>query len=322
MSKTRLVWMDSLRGMAVLFIIIYHSTTVPIAWWSARDYSFQVPDIINSINVSLSPYRVPCLLIISGLLLNRSRSKGTKRYLLGKFYNIFWAYLVWCSIIILTTGNFSQMTNVWFWAGGNILWYLPVIFFCYIAGTWRPFNIPWLVYSFVFLALLFLKDPSTNAVIRILWFGAFFFVGAYLAKHLTWLQERMPLAFVWALGAISVYGIYHALTSDISEHHLLNFFTSVCGSIFLIWLAPYFPEAKFMKMVQFVGQNSIIFYVAHGPVMYVLLRLLGTPETLSWYVIAFMMLLSSLTACFCLAKYRKYIDFLFVFPQRPRGEGS
>src|SRR6478735_4086004 len=97
-TDDRLHWMDLLRGCAVLLVIAFHASTYPI------EFGMEVPDVLVTINVALTPFRLPTLLVLSGMLLPRALEKPLGRYYAGKARNILWPYLVWTVLEGLVVG--------------------------------------------------------------------------------------------------------------------------------------------------------------------------------------------------------------------------
>lgn len=79
--------MDGLRGLTVVAVVLLHAelTAGPLPGLAA-------------LNESLTPYRMPLLMALSGLLLARSLAKGPRRHLAGKVRALLWPYLVWSAL--------------------------------------------------------------------------------------------------------------------------------------------------------------------------------------------------------------------------------
>lgn len=71
--------MDAFRGAAILLVILQHSTGIP----RTRGVSLKI-GIIESLTGVLAPYRMPLLLLLSGLLLGPSLNKPLGTYFSGK----------------------------------------------------------------------------------------------------------------------------------------------------------------------------------------------------------------------------------------------
>lgn len=121
----RELWMDRLRGIAVLLVIAWHAFSIPTFFGVA------MPATVLIANDALSTYRIPALLVLSGLLLRRSLAKPLPTYYLGKVRHIAWPFLVWSLIYWLANPGGVDGLSADYWLGGSYLWYLLVIGFCY-----------------------------------------------------------------------------------------------------------------------------------------------------------------------------------------------
>ncbi|RHZ90307.1 acyltransferase, partial [Cereibacter sphaeroides] len=79
--------MDFLRGLSVLLVVVLHANTANIGgetvgWWA-------------EVNRHLTPFRMPLLMFMSGMLLYRSLAKPLPVYIWGKFAAIAWPLAVW-----------------------------------------------------------------------------------------------------------------------------------------------------------------------------------------------------------------------------------
>lgn len=256
-TPDRLQWMDLLRGLAVLLIISWHAVTVPLR------FGVEMPEIILAVNTSLSPYRLPTLLVISGMLLPRSLSKPLNRYYEGKARNILWPYVIWTLITALTV-NASEVLNpvVWY-AGLDHLWFLSTLLVCYlVAPLLRP--IPGWVVAGVLFGTWFLLSPQIPGVANWIWFGAYFFLGATLGQLGL---ARLPWWSAALLAVVSVGGVVAAMTGTGTGYAWKPHWVaiSLAGVVLLIWIAPRIPRRRPVRVLESVGRASIYYYVAHVP---------------------------------------------------------
>lgn len=113
--------MDLLRGISVLLIVVYHanplSETAVGEWF---DHFFQ-------------PYRVPLLLVLSGMLLPQSLRKGLKTYFDGKIRRIVWPLLVWTLAMMpfLADDLLRSTSPMLVLVLGTHLWFLWVLVAAY-----------------------------------------------------------------------------------------------------------------------------------------------------------------------------------------------
>ncbi len=289
--------MDELRGIAVLLVIVWHSVAIPAA------AGLEMHPTVRWVNDSISPYRIPMWLFLSGLLLDQSLGKGLVRYYEGKARHVLWPYLVW-SVILIFTWHWDgpHWTNKLFWMGATYLWFLVVIGACYTIGPiTRVVHPVFLVVAMVLLSPI----PDTSIYGNILWYGAFFFAGNAASRYLTkWLAAPPWLAAVFGVVAL-VWAVFSASTYGYAPRENLGFLLlSLTGIVTLIWVASRAPRVRWLE---WVGQRSIVFYVGHFPVMatvyYVIEGRLPAAVTYP------LLLASGIGACILLTRLRRTVLF-------------
>lgn len=250
--------MDRLRGVAVLLVIVWHAVSIPTF------FGQPMPTIVVEINDALSPYRIPALLVLSGMLLDRSLRKPLGRYYWGKVANIVWPLLVWSSIQLL--GNPAlDGTSVAYWIGGSsYLWYLVVVGFCYAIGP----IVRWVPAVVVAAALILLAAFSTvtnTTVVMIFENAPYFFIGVVLQPFMGRLL-RSPGWLVTIGGALAaIWAVINSLTLGYAPRiHPIGLPMSIIGILCVAWLLNRVPR---VPPLEWVGRHSLVFYVAHFPVM-------------------------------------------------------
>lgn len=294
-------WMDAVRGVAVLLVLIWHAFSIPYP---------TMPAAIEWVGNFLSVYRIPLLLFLSGLLLDQSVAKGAARYVDGKFRRIAWPLVVWSAILLSVGWPGADPSNGWYWLGdGAHLWYLGVLLACYAVG----FLTRW-VHPVVFLAaglvLMELVRTDLAYVNNTLWFGLYVFAGATLSRWLDRWLRLGPVLPSLCLTASLAWAAYSATVNGyVPVAHWRPFVLSCLGVLAVIWFAARLPRAR---ALEWVGQRSITFYVAHVPFIFVTVALLGDalvrPAT---YAIV---LAVASAGCFVLARYASR-STLFEFPR-------
>ncbi|MGP5304451.1 hypothetical protein [Brachybacterium alimentarium] len=65
-ATSRLQWLDALRGATMVALLLLHATNLP------RLHSgTEMPAAFDSVNTALGPFRMPTLMVLSGMLLHR-----------------------------------------------------------------------------------------------------------------------------------------------------------------------------------------------------------------------------------------------------------
>ena len=105
LQKSRLAWVDYLRGIAILLVVYRHvllgilasGMVLPSAWLDA--------------NIMFFSFRMPLFFILSGIFINGSLAKKTLGQLVYiKFENLLYPYFIW-SFLQITHCRSSQGTG-------------------------------------------------------------------------------------------------------------------------------------------------------------------------------------------------------------------
>lgn len=182
----RLVWMDRLRGAAILAVVLLHAELQAVG---ATGESLPV---VHALNGLLGPVRMPLLVAMSGVLLAPALAKPTRAYVVGKLRVLAWPYLVWSAVDIAhlqwRLGRTGDSLS-WPWVAQVVhdpptyLWFLAYLLVYYLAAlalppTARTVAAPGLL---ALAAALHLADPGAGAA-RLAWLGGWFLVGDVVGR--------------------------------------------------------------------------------------------------------------------------------------------
>lgn len=286
----RLAWIDVLRGLAILAVVLYHAH---LQVTFGRDTSLGV---ITTIDDAISPFRMPILMFLSGILLPLSLAKPWATYLQGKFRKIAWPYVLWsfANLAVLAAASSFREKSVGladfakvFYDPPTYHWYLAYLFVFYILALllaraqWvRMVTIP------LALAAAALVDGDVQQAL-FLW--AFFMAGDTVASY--W-DRLKPLVTHPATVAICVLLtipvlVVGGLGNDIRYEPLWAI--GIFAAIFALRpimeaVAPTVIGAALTA----VGRQSIVYYVSHYLVItlsfHILVRL-GLTNPLALFVL-------------------------------------
>lgn len=245
--------MDLLRGSAVVLVVLLHA-------------GLTVDGQTGWFDNALRPYRMPMLMFLSGLLLERSLAKGAGPYVLGKVRGVVWPWLLWSTVMVVLLSEGFQADPVGFLAVGTHMWFLGALAMSYTLALVLRRVPTGLVAVGMFLAADLLQY-SFGALTTYLWYGAFFFVGAALKP---WLDRWLAASWGWpaALTGIALAGA--ALQAPRGLH--IEFgpdqaALSVIGILALIRLAAAVPRIAPVRLLEWIGKNSIVTYLAHSALL-------------------------------------------------------
>lgn len=250
--------MDTLRGIAMLLVVVLH------AGLALNYYADSYPRVIEIFNLAFQPFRMPTLMFLSGMLLNKSLSKPAPTYFEGKGRKLLWPYLVWTAIALTAQGDISAYTlgravynpvetHLWY------LWFLLIFYTIAFVIKPIPFWIPGLI---ALAASQFLTEDFRLEKMAFLF--AFFMFGKVYSEHadkLSRFNRPLILVAVFAVGAIaSGFNIAHWKVLYEPAYVVPPV---VCGLFLAICLVPRIPASKARSALQYLGRNSLILYVVH-----------------------------------------------------------
>ena len=159
--------MDLLRGIAILLVILHHSTQI-VAYRIG-----DVPEVFAFISAFFAPYRMPMLMFLSGLLVAGSLTRPTGEYIWGKVRRILWPIVVWTIVYagaeyLADPAQAKYMPwELGFW--NTYLWFMQFVFAYYLIALLIK-RIPiWVLIVFSFNDSRSLTWPLSGFTLE--WYG-------------------------------------------------------------------------------------------------------------------------------------------------------
>lgn len=271
-ARSRHSWMDFLRGLAILLVIAFHSTTI------LSRVDLEAPIWLKEATEAFGLYRMPTLMFLSGLLLPQSLKKDASTYFTGKLRSVLWPYLIWSSVYALVfsrdVGSVSAIISLL--NAGSYLWFLFFIGlfygFAFFVQRVNPLAIATVAFIVASAALFASKGIQVQS--RMFYLMSYFFLGAFVARHwdafLAFVDKRTSLAAVLIAILGGVAAAYFDLKSrPIAAPLVFAFIIGAC------YLSRKVADKSWAQLPNYVGQNSLKFYVSHFPTIY-LFDVLGT----------------------------------------------
>lgn len=186
MARVRMEWMDTLRGAAVVAVIVLHVQLTT----SAISGDPLTP--LARIDERLADVRMPLLMLLSGVLLSRSLAKGLTGHLEGKVRAILWPYAVWMVVDlthVFVDAAVAGRPVPWEMAGEALhdppgyLWFLAWLFAFHVLAATLPSGARTLA-AFGGLTLAHVVRGAGPDLERFLWLFPWFLLGDVLARTL------------------------------------------------------------------------------------------------------------------------------------------
>ena len=262
MQLSRIKYIDQLRGLAILLVVIGH----------LYEHSFGGNSQVI-FNLYL-PYHMPLFMFLSGIFALKKRSSFWQ-YSKHKFMRLIIPFLTVGVICVLSKGlsPFVLFTG----EANEGYWFLPTLFYCsiicYIINNisisiqkCQQFKIDILLYliPYILLCLMyrfsfFHQLNSTIGTLYILYNYPFFVLGIFFGKYER-LQELLKKESAFCLSLI-LYVLYLVYKQDIP----CNFkFVGVCGIIILICLFNKYSEYIDRRFsFSYIGKHTLEIYLFH-----------------------------------------------------------
>ncbi len=254
--------MDVLRGLAIVLVLALHATLV------VERHGVEPWARLVALNQVLAPYRMPMLMLLSGLLLERAMRKGWRRYYEGKLDKLVYPLVVWTTISLAVIGPDLGLADPRSYLGPYHLWFILFLGIFYaVAPLLERVNT-----AVVVLACLVasgLSPDGSKYGERLFVLMAFFFLGHALAKRQEFLGHLTTLrAVLLALPVALALSAYAVIEGGAVVYGPLLFLPVVCGIVVLIFIVRVAIKHGLGQTLAFMGRNSLVFYVSHYPLMF------------------------------------------------------
>lgn len=304
--------MDLLRGGAVVLVVIFHAATAP-----------GVPDTLHVFNDAVGSLRLGALFLASGLLLDRSLAKGTRRYAEGKARRIVWPYLLWSGLVMLPLLGWSRGQDLawWLFPRGSHTWFLSALAAIYVIA-WLTRRIPpgWTALGLLVVSQLVDRGASDVMpfVHEVSWWGTFFMLGAVLARHADAVLDAPVWVFSIGAGLTLLWSTLNVLPVSTPGKTPLSALMTAIGIGTVVWVLHRLPGVWPVTLIERLGQRSIVTYLVHLPVLKILVVHLGWPFR-GW--LGYLSLVAVvLLVCIVATRHYARIRWLFEWPL-PAGPG-
>lgn len=315
-------WIDVARGMVLVMLFAQHAANIPALYVGVAG-----PPVVIFVNSALLPYRMPMLMVISGMVLAIALRKPVGTYVSNKLRSIAWPYLIWAVVLLVGTDLLigSQLArSLESWIPAGYLWFLLYLF---IYAMVAPIVVrAWPGVPIVVAMVGALVLPETSMWQDLFYYAAFFFAGHAYATHRAVIDESLrPVVVRLLLIAVTVlFGLVH-LSDELSLFGLpwpgkvpwLIPLNVIGVAVFLI-AAKQVHRSALGRPLAAIGRESVVYYTTHWMTMAVLavtVASLGVvrPTLLFAVLMAGAIVVGSLIT---VSRRWRVVDALFVAPRR------
>lgn len=276
-QRGRQRWMDTLRATAVFLVVLEHAVILTPG---------ELPGAVEHANDLMTPFRIPTLMFLSGMLLHRSLAKPLREYVTGKVSRIAWPFLVWSAVILLVKIPGETPTGIVhsvLLSPQSPMWYLAYLFVFYLVALVLPAGVrPWVIVPALVGAVLVPADGNWE---RFLCTLAFFLAGDLFARHAGRLTAALRHRSI--LVPLVVLAVALALASTLGHdvrYKALYAIPTLAGILAAIPAFQWFSTTRVGERISSLGALTIVFYVVSYPAQLVgwhALEAVGAPPVLN-----------------------------------------
>lgn len=269
MGSARVDWVDTAKGICIIFVVMMHSVLGVEA--AAGDTGW-----MHAVVAFAAPFRMPDFFLISGLFLANVITRDWKLYLDRKVVHFAYFYILWMTIQFAVkapvfVGDMGTMGALEFYFLSFVqpfgtLWFiymLPVFFVvCKLAHDYR---VPWQVMLGI-AALLQIAPIHTGLLLvdefasRFVYFYAGYIFAPQIFQLADWARERIGVSAAYLIG----WGVVNGGLVYLGWAHLplIALALGAAGAGAIILTSALIVKMGRLGFLRHFGENSIVIYLA------------------------------------------------------------
>ncbi len=272
-KKIRYDWLDVIKALAMLLVILGHLALSGVRWYQAY----------------ASFIKLPLFFAASGFVFNPKKTDDVKAFIKGRATRILLPYFYLCFIICICNYFLEGKTfSVWLKAslysvftGSIYMWFLPVLFLCnvlmlFVFKAFKNKTLPIIITAVISLVAGYFLLPEKHIIFNVnetLIAFPFCVFGYYFKTYFMKIKTKIlniaglvstvffaltPIVYNKLSGRFS----YINMNENFYENFALDMFIAFCGIMGIFVFARYIKTPKF---VVWFGQNTMFYYAFHIP---------------------------------------------------------
>ncbi|MBO6634454.1 acyltransferase family protein [Parvibaculum sp.] len=266
-SKSRIDWIDAVKGLTIILVVMEHTT------FGVQGALGHLPPVFGAIAEFAKPFRMPLFFLVAGLFAYKALYGDLRKFVDGKIVHFAYFYVLWSVIqigikIVVPHDGGWQVTYV-------DLLMIPI----------QPFAVLWFIYSlamffaamrllrsarpvyvfFFAIALYFMRlDTGWMLIDEFAWRFIWFVSGVYGAKHVfeiaDWARARPASGLLLAATLLASVGtVVFSHLIDIRGLELLMGFAGAGAAVMLVSIA---ASNGLAFPLTFVGKHSLYVFLS------------------------------------------------------------
>lgn len=288
----------------ILLVIVMHGSSA-----LSERAGIVPPEGMQIFNAAVAPFRMTLLIFLSGMLLGKSMERPTSVYVSGKFSQIYWPFLIWSMVVLLAEQRFTLeyilKTPI---SAPTLLWYLWFLCAYYLlALVIKRLSLPILAVAVASLvASAFLPDFLRMS--RFAYLFTFFLLGHYCTENKVSLARAAPLA--WGGLALAALGAWLSVRGVEIRYEAIHAWAPIALIAWVLWVSQYYASSPGSERIEWVGRNSIVFYVVHFPVQCMVVYIMTRNGYQTFWPIYLVAVVTSLLVAIGLQLLRQRFDLV------------
>lgn len=293
-------------------VVAFHSVTI------VEEYGFEASKLWRNLNETLTLFRMPILVFLSGMLLPKSLDKPTLKYFSGKVRSILWPFLLWSTIYAVVTGvHFSSPYELrQLYIGGSYLWFLAFIFIYYLAAKPLDRIDPLVVAGSAFILALIFPDGEKYSE-RLFFLMSLFFLGSAVSHYADQMGKVLRSPWIWLLTPFVAASAFLTVSAGLSFGPYWIGLSTI-GFLLFSGAAQRLETMAISKPLIWMGQRSLVFYVSHAIFIMITAKIFEGAGVTNYAFTAVVSIVISLTGGWALAAGVDKWDplgWMFIFPK-------